>query len=310
MKRRVFIKSGAITAGLVDSSSLLLTTAEECTREAFRHSSLSYGAAPEEIRSADYLHCVQADKYLPKLPPYLLEPDDTLKEWAWSTLKERYSQRHISHLYGAWPGDEVDLDRTPKLAKAGLFADRHCIPVQLAAHGSCHRALVGVRLKDSYMVDSELQQLIEEGYVGPTLRISHDSYAYPMSDAQGGIPAIMMEMLAYSHPGVVEVLPALPPSLAKGSINGMLLCTFTRLNKLAWDIDARTVDLTITTVKKQDITLIARYGIEKISALSGILATFRKGKADCNLHLPEKEPMEAHLELGWRKPTDWVDQVT
>jgi hypothetical protein len=60
----------------------------------------------------------------------------------------------------------------------------------------------------------------------------------------------MMEMLAYSRPGVIEVLPALPPSLVKGSMNGMLLRTFARLDKLAWDMEARTVDLTVTSVKK------------------------------------------------------------
>ena len=54
---------------------------------------------------------------LAKLPPYLLEPDGTLKEWAWPTLEERYAHRHISHLYGAWPGDEIDPDRTPQLAE-------------------------------------------------------------------------------------------------------------------------------------------------------------------------------------------------
>ena len=63
------------------------------------------------------------------------------------------------------------------------------------------------------MVDSELRQLIEEGYVGPTLRCSHDPYSSVMPDAQGGIPTIIMDMLAYARPGVIEVLPALPPSL-------------------------------------------------------------------------------------------------
>ena len=67
----------------------------------------------------------------------------------------------------------------------------------------------------------------------------------------------MMEMLAYSRPGVIEVLPALPPALVKGSINGMLARTFARIDKLAWDMEARTVDVTITSVRKQDITLIA-----------------------------------------------------
>jgi hypothetical protein len=249
---------------------------------------------------------------LAKMPPYLLEPDGALKEWAWPTLGERYVQRHVSHLYGAWPGDEFDPDRAPQLAKAAVIANRHRVPERLAGHGLCHRALVGARLKDSYMVDSELRQLIETGWVGPTLRCSHDPYAGAggAPDAQGGIPTIMMEMLAYSRPGVIEVLPALPPSLVKGSMNGMLLRTFARLDKLAWDMDARTVDLTVTSFRKQDVTLIARHGIEKISAPSNVLAAKpQSDKAACDLHLAEGKPVEIHLKLGRRNPLDWVNWV-
>jgi hypothetical protein len=247
---------------------------------------------------------------LAKLPPYLLEPDGALKEWAWPTLAERYVHRHISHLYGVWPGDEIDPDRTPQLARAAMMADRRRVPERLAAHGRCHRALVGARLKDSFMVDTELRQLIEQGYVGTTLRCSHDPYAFPMPDAQGGIQTIMMEMLAYSRPGVIEVLPALPPLLVKGSINGMLARTFARIDKLAWDMEARTVDITITSVRKQDIALIARYGIEAIAAPAGVLvAKPQPGAANCDLHLPEGKPVEIHLKLGRHKPLDWVARV-
>ncbi len=137
-----------------------------------------------------------------KLPPHMMEPDGTLKEWAWPTLEERYSHRHVSHLYGAWPGDEIDPDRTPQLALAAMLADRKRVPERLAAHGRCHRALVGARLKDCYMVDTELRQLIEQGYVARTLRCSHDPWAFPMPDAQGGIPTIMMEMLASHAPAL------------------------------------------------------------------------------------------------------------
>ena len=247
---------------------------------------------------------------LAKLPPYLLEPDGAMKEWAWPSLAERYNQRHISHLYGAWPGDEIDPDRTPLLAKAALIANRHRVPERLAAHGRCHRALVGARLKDAYMADTELRQLIEEGNVGPTLRCSHDPYVQPMPDAQGGIQLIMIEMLAYSRPGVIEVLPALPPSLVKGSINSMLLRTFARLDKLAWDMDARTVEVTITSVRKQDVTFIARHGIEAISASPGALASKpQPGTAGCDLHLPAGKPVQIHLKLGRRDPLDWVNWV-
>jgi hypothetical protein len=247
---------------------------------------------------------------LAKMPPYLMEPDGTLKEWAWPTLQERYSHRHISHLYGAWPGDEIDPDRTPKLALAAMMADRRRVPERLAAHGRCHRALVGARLKDCYMVDTELRQLIEQGYVATTLRCSHDPYAFPMPDAQGGIPTIMMEMLLYSRPGVIEVLPALPETLVKGSINGMLARTFAKVDMLAWDMQARTANVTITSLKDQNIMLIVRHGIENISAPAGILTKMPQPDAiSCDLHLKKGTPARLHLTLGRHKPLDWVAQA-
>jgi alpha-L-fucosidase 2 len=256
---------------------------------------------------------------LAKMPPYLSEPDGTLKEWAWPTLQEHYSHRHVSHLYGVWPGDEIDPDRTPQLARAAEIANRRrtfdtmstaVAGETLPAYGRCHRALVGARLKDNIIVDVQLRQLIEQGYFSTALRCSREPYGESVPDAQGGIPAIIMEMLLYSRPGVIEVLPALPPSLVKGSINGMLTRTYARINKLTWDMQERTVDITITSLKNQDITLIARYGIDDISAPSGILGTFRKSNADCELHLPEKKPVEIHLELDNHKQLDWVAQVS
>jgi hypothetical protein len=248
---------------------------------------------------------------LDKLPPYLLNPDGSLKEWAWPDLEDRHNHRHISHGYGAWPGDEIDPDRTPRLAKALVIADRKRVPERLAAHSSCQRALIGARLKDNYMVDSELRQMLEQGFVGTTLICPHDPYAnFRIADAQGGIPAIMMEMLAYSRPGVIEVLPALPPTLVKGAINGMLLRTFARLDKLAWDMDARTVDLTVTSLKQQDVTLMARYGIEAISANAGVVsARPGPGSVACGLHLPQGKPVDIHLKIGRRSPLDWINHT-
>jgi hypothetical protein len=57
----------------------------------------------------------------------------------------------------------------------------------------------------------------------------------------------------------------------------MLARTFARIDKLAWDMRARTVDVTITSVRKQDVTLIARYGIEAITAAAGVLWSLSAG---------------------------------
>ena len=256
---------------------------------------------------------------LDKIPPYLIEPDGTLKEWAWPSIQEHYSHRHVSHLYGAWPGDEIEPDRTPQLALSAELANRRrtfdtmstaVAGETLAAYARCHRALVGARLKDNIIVDTQLRQLMEQGQVSTALRCSRETYGVPIPDAQGGIQAIIMEMIAYSRPGVIELLPALPPSLQKGSVNGMLARTFARINKLAWNMQERTIDITITSLKTQHITLIARYGIEDISAPSGVLGNFKRGQADCELHLSENKPVEIHLEIGKHNPLDWVAQVT
>jgi alpha-L-fucosidase 2 len=117
-------------------------------------------------------------------------------------------------------------------------------------------------------------------------------------------------MLLYSRPGVIEMLPALPPTLKRGAINGMLARTFARIDKLKWDMETRTVDLSMTSFRKQDVTLIARYGIEKITAPAGVLAApLQAGQANVDVHLPKDKPVSFQLKLGLHHPFDWVKQV-
>jgi alpha-L-fucosidase 2 len=272
---------------------------------------LSHLIEASEILGTDLDEVPKWKAMLAKLPPYLLDPDGMLKEWTWASLQDNCDHRHVSHLYGVWPGDEIDPDRTPKLAKAALLADRKRTPETLAAHGLCHRALVGARLKDSYLVQSQMKQLLEQGYVAATIRTSHNPYLPPMPDAQGALPTIMMEMLVYSRPGVIELLPALPDSLGKGAVNGVLARSFAKVDTLAWDLEARSADVSITSLKDQNITLIVRYGIGKISAPPGVLAKMPDPDAiSCDLHLPKGKPVRLHLALGRHKPLDWVDQVS
>jgi alpha-L-fucosidase 2 len=121
----------------------------------------------------------------------------------------------------------------------------------------------------------------------------------------------MMEMLLYSRPGVIEVLPALPEPLVKGAINGMLARTFARIDKLAWDMNERTVELTVTSSRRQDVTLIARHGMEDIGVVpAGVLAApLKQGIANCDLHLPQKTPVTIHLKLGNHNPNEWIGHV-
>ena len=245
-----------------------------------------------------------------RMPPYLLDSDGALKEWAWPTLEENQDHRHISHLYPVWPGDEITPDTTPELARAAWLADRKRAQGNASGHGISHRALAAARLKDNYLVNMELKQFLEQGYVGPTLRTSHNPYTAPMPDQQGSIPTIMMEMLLYSRPGVVEVLPALPETLTRGSIKGLLARTFARVDDLSWDMAAHTIDLTLTSERDQDVSLIVRYGIEAITAPAGVLKQQPPaGATTCSLHVSAGVPVTVHLQTGNGKPSDWLQQL-
>ena len=247
---------------------------------------------------------------LDRMPPYLLDTDGALKEWAWPTLEENQDHRHVSHLYPVWPGDEITPETNPVLARAAWLADRKRAQGNASGHGISHRALAAARLKDSYLVNMELKQLLEQGYVGPTLRTSHNPYTSPMPDQQGSIPTIMMEMLLYSRPGVLEPLPALPPSLRKGRMEGMLARTSLRADTLDWDLDTHRVDLTLTSLRNQDITLRVGYGITSITAPSGVITDQpAKGAASCTLHLRAAARTAIHLTIADRSPSDWIAQV-
>ena len=247
---------------------------------------------------------------LAKMPPYLLDTDGALKEWAWPAIEEHLDHRHASHLYGVWPGDEVDPDRSPQLAKAFWLAYRKRSQQDNSGFGLAHRGLAAARLKDAYHVDFELKQLLEVGYFGPTLRAAHNPYMPPMPDQQGSVPTLMMEMLVYSRPGVIELLPALPSSLTKGSIKGMLARTFAKVDDLTWDMAAKTVEVTLTSIRAQDITMIVRYGIESVSAPAGVLVAQPKPDATtCVLHLSPGKPVTLRLKIGDHRPSDWIAKV-
>jgi alpha-L-fucosidase 2 len=70
-----------------------------------------------------------------------------------------------------------------------------------------------------------------------------------MLDAQGALTTITMEVLIYSRPGVIEILPAVPDGLNKRSIHRMPARTFAKVDALAWDMPTGTADVTVASLK-------------------------------------------------------------
>ncbi|HMD87327.1 MAG TPA: glycoside hydrolase N-terminal domain-containing protein [Terriglobia bacterium] len=271
---------------------------------------LTHLVQASEILGVESENVAKWKAMLAKMPPYLLDTDGSLKEWAWPTLEERLDHRHVSHLYGVWPGDEIDPDRSPQLARAAWLADRTRGQENASAHGLFHRALAAARLKDAYLVNFNLKQVLEQGYVNTSLTTMHNPHRLPAPDAQGALPTLMMEMLVYSRPGVIELLPALPDSLSKGSIRGVMCRTEAKVESLTWDTKSHTVDLTLRSRKRQDLDLIVRYGIESATGPAGVIVDTPRPDADhCRLRLPAGEPVSLHLRIGTHQPSDWIKTV-
>ncbi|GAA4628147.1 hypothetical protein GCM10023196_043340 [Actinoallomurus vinaceus] len=72
------------------------------------------------------------------------------------------------------------------------------------------------------------------------------------------------EALIYTRPGVLEILPALPDQLAKGSINGVRGRNRITVQSLSWDTSARTAIVKLTSDINQDVTFICRRGITSV----------------------------------------------
>ena len=203
---------------------------------------------------------------LGKLPAYRINGDNALAEWSWPSLSDNYNHRHVHHLYGAWPLHEINPEARPELIAPALRALELRGDENLSAHGSLHRALAAARLKDGGKVYTNLRKIIGNNMIFRSLMTSHNPNLETYNaDAAHAIPGVLAEALLYSRPGVLEILPALPGQLAKGSITGVRARGQIRIHSLSWDLSARTATLSVTSAINQDVTLISRRGMTSVT---------------------------------------------
>jgi hypothetical protein len=177
------------------------------------------------------------------LPPYRVNADGALAEWAWPPactgappLPENYDHRHVSHLYPVWPLHEITVADTPDLAAAALRALRLRGAENDSAHGYAHQALAAARLRDAALAGRLLAALTGSGFFFPALMSSH----YPgqrvwNADAACALPGILAELLVDSLPGRIELLPAVPDCLPSGRLCGLRTLTGVTVADLRWD---------------------------------------------------------------------------
>ncbi|CAM5427323.1 hypothetical protein SALBM217S_02965 [Streptomyces griseoloalbus] len=210
------------------------------------NAAMDLSAARHALHTAAAYHPDRADRLRAlagRLPPHRVNADGALAEWAWPGLKDTYDHRHLSHLYGVWPLDEITPDDTPDLAAAARRALELRGPENDSAHGHLHHALVAARLRDGRRAAAALGRVLDGDFFHDSLMSSH----YPHrsvynADAAHTLPAVLIETLVQSAPDRLVLLPAPLPALPRGRLTGVRT-RFGAALDLTWTPDGGTAVL-------------------------------------------------------------------
>jgi alpha-L-fucosidase 2 len=172
---------------------------------------------------------------LPRIAPNQVGRFGQLQEWLEDKDDPKNQHRHLSHLWGVFPGNEICVTKTPALAKAAAVSLEH------RGMGNVGWSLawqVGLwaRLGEAEKSHAAYHALIERN-TNPNL-FDQCFLGRPLPfqiDGNFGGPAGLAEMLIQSHvrsddyplsdsagaPFEIRLLPALPAAWPEGSVTGL-----------------------------------------------------------------------------------------
>lgn len=227
--------------------------------------------AYQELELKDEVKTKKWKQMLAKMPPYLINKDGAFKEWSTPLLADSYNHRHSSHLYPFWPSLELNPDQNPEMILAGRKALELRGDQDVSTHGVIMKALAATRLKMDTLVQEKLLQYLSGRFSNRSLVSNHfpDGRVYN-TDGICAFPNVINEMLFYSKPGEIELLPAIPSQLKNGHIEGVASRTKVIVKKMEWDISNKIIKVTLTPIESQTIVLNYRKGIKKVHASANI----------------------------------------
>lgn len=237
-----------------------------------------------------------------QLPPLQISKEGYLMEWLEDYKETDIHHRHVSHLYGLHPGNQITLTKTPELAEAcrstlnrrgdeGTGWSRAWKINFWARLGDGNRAykLFKSLLTPAYAPETPNQR---GGGTFPNLFCSHPPFQ--MDGNWGGTSGIG-EMLLQSQDGFIDFLPALPESWKEGSFQGFKV-RGGAIVSLYWK-DGQAASATIKATEANNFKIKIPKEISSVNVISGKrVQTYKNPITFFDLKLSKNEQVELVFE--------------